>query len=121
MAEERLFKSMNEFVEKAYDCDPEVFAEELSHLTKLERENIAATEYIEAGIYPGGKFLRSNMKLAMRVEGKLYYPIVGWNPDAAAPSATEGAKIPPMRKWLNRLPKKHFHNSRENKSYILYG
>ena len=120
MAEERLFKSMCEFVQKAYDCDPEVFAEEMSQLTKLEKENIAATEYIEAGIYPGGKFLRSNMKLAMKVGGKLYYPIVGWNPDVASPFA-DGTKIPPMRKWLNRLPKRHLHNSRENKSYVLYG
>lgn len=116
----RIFKTVSDFVQKAYDCDPETQAVELSQFSKLERENIAATEYIEAGVYPLGKFLQSNIKLSMRVDGKLYYPIVGWDPNTKSPFA-EGTKVPPIRKWLNRLPKKHIHNSRENKTYILYG
>lgn len=120
--EKRLFNSFSDFIAGWWECSPEVQAAELKNFSALERNNFACTEYIAADSYPVSKFLRSNMKIVLRVAGKVYYPIVGWDPDVM-PATSEGeqAKVPPLRKWLNRLPKRKLHNPREDRTYILYG
>lgn len=121
MSEERKFKTLYDFIQDCHTLEDEEYAIEAKKFSALERANIVASEYIEVSIYPPNKFDWSNMKMWLNVNGKRYFPIVGWNPDAVHPMAEGIAKVPVMRRWLNRLPKKVIHNSRENRTYILYG
>lgn len=120
MAEEKKIKTVEDFIRNCHELTPEDYAVELKQFSAIERANILATEYISKMDYPAGKFDRENIKVSLNIGGKIYYPIVGWNPDLTNPYAGE-MKISPMRKWLNRLPKRKIHNSREDRTYVLYG
>lgn len=85
----------------------------------VEKQERTVVEYIAADSYPPSKFKGDLIKESFKLGKKVYYPIVGWNPDLTI--AAGESKIPPMRKWLNKLPKKVIHSSGENKSYVLYG
>lgn len=117
---EEVFRAFTELVEKGQEFSEEEYLERFTKLSAIEKRNVSCLEYIAADIYPANRFDRDNMKLSMRVAGKVYYPIVGWDPDQAGPSSTPG-QIPPMRKWLNGQKKRKIHNSREDKTYVLYG
>lgn len=119
MAEkEKKYKDLHEFLQETANLEPEELEVEMKKLSSVERENVKATEYIAAEYYPPKHVDMKKFKLTLKVAGKLFYPIVGWNPDALSPSAK--SSIAPMRKWLNSLKKMHLHNSNENRSYILY-
>jgi len=120
---EYLFKDFADFVEHMTgSLDSEVLAAEFSRFSKVQRANWNSLEYICASIYPANMFDRTVQLLALRLDGKVYYPIVGWNPDAKPSSpAADGQKISTMRRWLNRQPKRVLHSSRENRDYVLYG
>lgn len=108
-----------DFLNKMGNMTEEEKAAELKHFSAIDRANILCTEYIAGDIYPQGKFNRNMIKLTLRFNGKNFYPIVGWNPDATHPNSSS-ALIPPMRRWLSRLKKYQLHNSQENRTYILY-
>lgn len=116
--EERMFKNMQDFLAGMATLDPEVYATELKKFSSSEQENISCTEYIAANSYPAKKINMNIIKLSLKLDGKIYYPIVGWNPDAANPNSN--GTIPAYRKWMNKLPQRRLHNSKENRTYILY-
>ena len=116
---ERKNKDLQVFLQETPNMEPEELEAEMKKLTSLERENVKALEYIAAELYPAKHVDMKKFKLTLRVAGRLYYPIVGWNPDALSPNSKSA--IAPMRKWLNSLKQMHLHNSNENRSYVLYG
>ena len=97
---DRMFETIQDFLAEMANLEPEVYATELKKFNAVERANILATEYIAADIYPQSKFSQANIKLAIRHEGKNFYPLIGWNPDAAHPGGS--ALVPPIRRWLNK-------------------
>lgn len=116
----KMFERVEDLMKNADTLDPEVYAAELKKFSALERRNAQCVEYISEIWYPAGKFDRGNFLLTLKVNGRIYYPIVGWDPDAIHPLSKE-TRVPPFRKWLNKLPKKKLHNPTENRTYILYG
>lgn len=97
--------------------------EEQKKLSALEKKCVAVREYISQTNYPSSRFNRNNMLVSIKFEGKIYYPIVGWDPDATSTSSGEEVtkKIPPMRRWLNSLPKRYLHDPKTDTTYIFYG
>lgn len=118
--EERMFKSIGSFIEHSHELNEETYAQEMSKFSSIDRQNISATEYIAYWAYPPGRFKKDMLKSMLVVDGQTYYPIAGWNPDAAI-ADEEGVKESVIRKQLKRLKKRKLHNPRENKTYILYG
>ena len=115
---EKSVKNLQELLLGMSSLEEEELEAEVRKLPAVDRENFRALEYIAADIYPPKHVDCKKFRLTLRVNGKLYYPIVGWNPDALSPSAK--SSIPPMRKWLNSRKQMKLHNSRENRTYTLY-
>lgn len=115
---ERMFKDIREFLNNMATLDEEVREAELKKFSATDRANILATEYIAADIYPMKHVNRNIIKLSLKFKGKEFFPIVGWSPDAASPFSK--AIMPPMRRWLNSKTQYRLHNSKENRTYILY-
>lgn len=115
---ERMFKDIREFLNNMATLDEEVREAELKKFSAIDRANILATEYIAADIYPVKHVNRNIIKLSLTFKGKVFYPIVGWNPDAASPLGK--SLTPPVRRWLSGKQQYHLHNTKENRTYILY-
>lgn len=99
---------VKEFLDNMTNLTEEEKAAELKKFSSVDRQNILAVEYIAQDIYPAKRFNRNLNKLALKIGGKVYFPIVGWTPD----------KID--RKWLSRCKVKKFRNEKEDRTYILY-
>ena len=113
-----MFKDIKDFMANMKNLDEDVQATEFKKFSAVERANIEALEYIAADIYPMKKINMNLFKLSITFKGKKFYPIVGWNPDAASPFGK--AITPPMRRWLNSKTQYRLHSSKEDRTYILY-
>lgn len=113
-----MFTKLEDFLANMATLNEETYAAELKKFSATERANINALEYIAADIYPQKHVDRKKILLTLKVGEKLFYPIVGWDPDASHPNST--ALIPPMRRWLNGRKISHYHNPKENRTYTLY-
>lgn len=117
--EERMFKTIKDFLANMASLEEDVYAAEFKKFNAVERANILATEYIAADSYPTRKVDRNLFRISIWFNGRLYYPIVGWDPDATSPFASE-LKVPALRRWLNSRKQHRLHNSVENRTYTLY-
>lgn len=115
---ERMFRDIKDFLNNMATLNEEVREVELKKFGAIDRANILATEYIAADIYPMRHVDHSIIKLSLKFGGKIFYPIVGWNPDAANPFGK--SLMPPVRRWLNGKRQYHLHNTREDRTYTLY-
>lgn len=118
--EDRMFTNIANFVEHSHELNEETYAQEFSKFSAIDRQNIQATEYIAYWAYPTGRFKKDMLKSMIVAFGQTYYPIAGWNPDAAV-ADEEGVKESVIRKQLKRMKKRVMHNPQENRTYILYG
>lgn len=103
-----MFDTIQEYLGAVATLDPEVAEEELKKFSKTERMNIMQTTYLSRDLYPQKRYNSNLVKLSIQLGNKAYYPVM-WSPDAND------------LKWLNKLPVRTLHNSKENRSYRLLG
>lgn len=115
---EKSFKDILNFLDNMKDMAPEIREAELKTFNVVDRTNIKCTEYIAADIYPQKHVNRDLFKLSITFQDKVFYPIVGWNPDSIHPNGKNS--IPVARRWLNSRIQYRLHNSKEDRTYILY-